>query len=135
MYLKQTQRGYEDPKTIPDAKYPERKIKPKGNGSFFNKDSVGFLVKGAAGMGGLGYGVKKLNDINDHPNNISDFDHVGKLFHIGENDSGGFSVASSSGPMPAVGGIGGASQVFPPLKELSPIDKVWKKSVTRKSQN
>lgn len=124
MYLKQTQRGYEDPKTIPDAKYPERKIKPKGNGSF--------LTKGIIGGTGLGFGLKAINDLNDKPDNLQHFGHVGKLFHIGENDSGGFSVASSSGPMPAVGG---ASQVFPQLKELSPIDKVWKKSVTRKSQN
>lgn len=124
MYLKQTN---EHRNNIPDAKYPERKPQPKGN--------VSFLTKGAIGGIGLGFGLKAINDLNDKPDNLQHFGHVGKLFHIGENDSGGVSVTSSFGPMPAVGGIGGASQVFPPLKELSPIDKVWKKSVTRKSQN
>ena len=121
MYLKQTN---EHPNNIPDAKYPERKPQPKSNASF--------LIKGGTGLTGLGFGVKAINDLNDKPNNLQDFGHVGKLFHIGENDSGGVSVTSSFGPMPAVGG---ASQVFPPMKDLSPIDKVWKKSVTRKSQN
>ena len=121
MYLKQTN---EHPNNIPDAKYPERKPQPKSNASF--------LTKGAIGGIGLGFGLKAINDLNDKPDNLHHFGHVGKLFHIGENDSGGVSVASSSGPMPAVGG---ASQVFPPMKDLSPIDKVWKKSVTRKSQN
>lgn len=120
MYLKQTN---EHPNNIPDAKYPERKPK---------KSNASFLIKGAIGGTGLGFGVKAINDLNDKPNNLQDFGHVGKLFHIGENDSGGVSVTSSFGPMPAVGG---ASQVFPPMKDLSPIDKVWKKSVTRKSQN
>ena len=121
MYLKQTN---EHPNNIPDAKYPERKPQPKSNASF--------LTKGAIGGIGLGFGLKAINDLNDKPDNLQHFGHVGKLFHIGENDSGGVSVTSRFGPMPAVGG---ASQVFPPMKDLSPIDKVWKKSVTRKSQN
>ena len=117
MYLKQTN---EHPNNITDAKYPERK--PKSNASF--------LIKGAIGGTGLGFGVKAINDLNDKPNNLQDFGHVGKLFHIGENDSGGVSVTSSFGPMPAVGG---ASQVFPPMKDLSPIDKVWKKAIKNKN--
>ena len=103
MYLKQTN---EHPNNIPDAKYPERK--PKSNASF--------LIKGAIGGTGLGFGVKAINDLNDKPNNLQDFGHVGKLFHIGENDSGGVSVTSSFGPMPAVGG----GSVL--LKDKSPLD-------------
>ena len=105
MYLKQTN---EHPNNIPDAKYPERKPKPKSNASF--------LIKGGIGLTGLGFGVKAINDLNDKPNNLRDFGHVGKLFHIGENDSGGVSVTSSFGPMPAVGG---ASIL---LKDKSPLD-------------
>ena len=93
-------------------------IKPQ-NKPFFNKDSVGFLAKGAAGMGGFGYGLKKLNDINDHPNNISDFGHVGSVFGIGENDAGGSTAAVST---EAIAPTGGSS--FPMLKDKSPLDKI-----------
>ena len=105
MYLKQTN---EHPNNIPDAKYPERKPQPKSNASF--------LTKGAIGGIGLGFGLKAINDLNDKPDNLQHFGHVGKLFHIGENDSGGVSVTSSFGPMPAVGG----GSVL--LKDKSPLD-------------
>ena len=105
MYLKQTN---EHPNNIPDAKYPERKPQPKSNASF--------LTKGAIGGIGLGFGLKAINDLNDKPDNLQHFGHVGKLFHIGENDSGGVSVTSSFGPMPAVGG----SSIL--LKDKSPLD-------------
>ena len=79
-------------------------IKPQ-NKPFFNKDSVGFLAKGAAGMGGFGYGLKKLNDINDHPNNLHDFGHVGSVFGIGENEGAvGTTVATSSEAIAPTGG-------------------------------
>ena len=109
MYLKQTNK-YENQNTqnIPDAKYPERKAQPKNNASF--------LTKGIIGGTGLGFGLKAINDLNDKPDNLQHFGHVGKLFHIGENDSGGFSVASSSGPMPAIGG----GSIL--LKDKSPLD-------------
>ena len=105
MYLKQTN---EHPNNIPDAKYPERKPQPKSNASF--------LTKGAIGGIGLGFGLKAINDLNDKPDNLQHFGHVGKLFHIGENDSGGVSVTSSFGPMPAVGG----GSIL--LKDKSPLD-------------
>ena len=119
MYLKQTN---EHRNNIPDAKYPERKPQSKSN--------VSFLTKGAIGGIGLGFGLKAINDLNDKPDNLQHFGHVGKLFHIGENDSGGVSVTSSFGPMPAVGG---AQKSFPPLKELSQVDKIWKKAIKNKN--
>ena len=111
-----------------------RVIATKPGKSFFHS------VTGKVGLGATGVGLAGAAIHSMDANKTEEISgEMGNHFHnafAGINeDSGGFSVASSSGPMPAVGGISGASQVFPPLKELSPIDKVWKKSVTRKSQN
>lgn len=108
-----------------------RVIATKPGKSFFHS------VTGKVGLGTTGVGLAGAAIHSMAANKTEEISgEMGNHFHnafAGINeDSGGFSVASSSGPMPAVGG---ASQVFPPLKELSPIDKVWKKSVTRKSQN
>lgn len=78
-----------------------------------------FMAKLGTGLGVGGYGIKKLNDLNDHPNNIFDFGHIGKVFGIGENDASvGTSVGSSSEAMPSTGGT------FPILKDKSPLDKM-----------
>lgn len=100
---------YEDPKNIPDAKYPNSKFNQaiKQNQNNF-KSNIGFLGKLGGGLAAGGYGLKKLNDLNDHPSNLHDFGHVGKMFGIGENDSSagaiGTSTPSSSEAMSSTGG-------------------------------
>ena len=81
--------------------------------------NIGFMAKLGTGLGAGGYGLKKIDDINDHPNNVADFGHVGKVFGIGENDvSVGTSVGSSSEAMPSTGGT------FPILKDKNPLGKI-----------
>jgi hypothetical protein len=77
-------------------------IKPKPNNQ---GSTVGFMAKLGGGLGVGGYGVKKINDLNDHPNNISDFGHVGKVFGIGESEgvAGATAVASSEAIPASVG--------------------------------
>lgn len=107
-----------------------RVITNKPGKSFFHS-VTGKVGLGATGIGLSGTAIHSLAD-----NKSSDISgEMGNHFHnafantFGINeDSGGVSVASSSGPMPAVGG---ASQVFPPLKDLSPIDKVWRKAMKK----
>ena len=52
------------------------------------------------------------------PSNLHDQSHVGKLFGIGENESIGISVGSSSEAMPSTGGS------FQILKDKSPLEKL-----------
>ena len=81
--------------------------------------NIGFMAKLGTGLGAGGYGLNKINDLNDHPNNISDFGHVGKVFGIGENEASiGTSVGSSSEAMPSTGGT------FPILKDKNPLGKI-----------
>ena len=82
--------------------------------------NIGFMAKLGTGLGVGGYGLKKIDDINDHPHNVADFGHVGKVFGIGESEgvSVGTSVGSSSEAMPSTGGS------FPILKDKSPLDKM-----------
>lgn len=99
--------------------------------SFFHS-VTGKVGLGTTGVGLAGAAIHSMNNTKTEEISGEMGNHFHNAFAGINEDSGGVSVASSSGPMPAVGG---ASQVFPPMKDLSPIDKVWKKLVTRKSQN
>lgn len=109
-----------------------RVMATKSGKSFFHS------VTGKVGLGAVGAGLGGTTIHSLADNKSSDISgEMGNHFHnafantFGLNeDSGGVSVASSSGPMPAVGGV---QNSFPPLKELSPVDKIWKKAIKNKN--
>lgn len=79
-----------------------------------------FIAKLGTGLGVGGYGLKKLNALNNHPNNISDSGHICKVFRIDENEVPvGTSVGSSSEAMFFTG-----KKTFPILIDKSPLDKM-----------
>ena len=82
--------------------------------------NIGFMAKLGTGLGAGGYGLKKIDDINDHPNNVADFGHVGKVFGIGESEGAsiGTTTMSSSEAIAPTGGS------YPIQKDKSPLDKM-----------
>ena len=117
----------EQPLTRPTT----RTLSVKPSKSFFQSvtGKVGLGTAGAGLAAGAAHAIANTKgsdvagEMGGHFHNA-----FSNIFGLNENGDAvaGTTVVSSTGPIPAAGG-----KSFPILKDVSPIDKVWKKAISR----